>query len=68
MTTLMPRKWHGGKTSRDSPKRETEGNHIKSKLEGSMGDNHVRTMLQILQDLVKGQDEASQIQVEITRF
>jgi hypothetical protein len=33
-----------------------------------MGDNHDEVMLQILKDLVKGQNEASQRQVETARF
>jgi hypothetical protein len=35
---------------------------------GSMGNNHDEVMLQILKDLVKGQNEVSQKQVEKARF
>jgi hypothetical protein len=65
----MPRrKGHGGQSSRESPERETKANQTESEPEGSMGDNPEGTMLQILKDLVKGQNEASQRQAETTRF
>jgi hypothetical protein len=44
------------------------GSSEEEEVGGSMGDNHDEVMLQILKDLVRGQNEASQRQAETTRF
>ena len=61
MATLMPRReGHGVKIYRESPEREIRENQIESELKGSLRDNPEGTMLQILREIVKGKNEASQ--------
>jgi hypothetical protein len=52
----MPRrKGHGGQTSRESPKKETEVNHTESEPEGGMGDHGEDRVSQLLESMVNEQ-------------